>query len=151
MNTLNIFTQESQSEKENIKSKLNSLLKSFKAEQRDILIVLLSMASEQFSKIDSNINNRLYYTLAEICSKLGINENNSLRIEEEISHILNSEVSITTITTVTIQEDSISKKIIEHSESSRIFLEEGLTRSKETNEDLYFVKFSPHVLRMFMN
>ena len=91
--------------------------------ENDVLLVLLTMAFEQRSalvpmdSVNAVSDRRVYYTLAEICRRLGLSENNSNRISKAIKRIASQNLSFKNF-----RYHSPSGKILQAEENTKIIL-----------------------------
>jgi len=123
--------------------------------ENDVLLVLLTMAFEQrsalvpISSIEAVSDRRVYYTLAEICRRLGLSENNSNRISKAIKRIASQNLSFKNF-----RYHSPSGKILQAEENTKIILKSGRIRSGGTREgflsnhsDFFYVEFDHNIIK----
>ncbi len=123
--------------------------------ENDVLLVLLTMAHEQrkalvaIDLIESVSDRRVYYTLAEICRRLGLSENNSNRISKAIKRIASQNLSFKNF-----KYHSPSGKILQAEENTKIILKSGRIRSGGTREgflnnhsDYFYVEFDHNIIK----
>ncbi len=123
--------------------------------ENDVLLVLLTMAFEQRSalvpidSIEASSDRRVYYTLAEVCRRLGLSENNSNRISKAIKRIASQNLSFKNF-----RYHSPSGKILQAEENTKIILKSGRIRSGGTREgfltnhsDFFYVEFDHNIIK----
>ena len=123
--------------------------------ENDVLLVLLTMAFEQRSalvpmdSVNAVSDRRVYYTLAEICRRLGLSENNSNRISKAIKRIASQNLSFKNF-----RYHSPSGKILQAEENTKIILKSGRIRSGGTREgflsnhsDFFYVEFDHNIIK----
>jgi hypothetical protein len=123
--------------------------------ENDVLLVLLTMAFEQRSSlvpihaVESITNQRVYYTLAEICRRLGLSENNSNRISKAIKRIASQNLSFKNF-----RYHSPTGKILQAEENTKIILKNGRIRSGQTRDgflnnhsDYFYVEFDHNIIK----
>ena len=123
--------------------------------ENDVLLVLLTMAFEQRSalvpidSIEAVSDRRVYYTLAEVCRRLGLSENNSNRISKAIKRIASQNLSFKNF-----RYHSPSGKILQAEENTKIILKSGRIRSGGTREgflsnhsDFFYVEFDHNIIK----
>lgn len=127
--------------------------------ENDVLLVLLTMAFEQHTALvpissveavsDARPERRVYYTLAEICRRLELSENNSNRIGKAIQRIASQNLSFKNF-----RYHSPTGKILQAEENTKIILKSGRVRhgvSKDTfladHTDVSYVEFDHNIIR----
>lgn len=123
--------------------------------ENDVLLVLLTMAFEQrnslvpIDSVENTSGRRVYYTLAEICRRLGLSENNSNRVSKAIKRIASQNLSFKNF-----RYHSPSGKILQAEEYTKIILKSGRVRSGNTREgflnnhtDYFYVEFDHNIIK----
>jgi hypothetical protein len=123
--------------------------------ENDVLLVLLTMAFEQRSlpvanqSLKPSNDQRVYYTLAEICRRLGLSENNSNRISKAIKRIASQNLSFKNF-----RYHSPTGKILQAEENTKIILKNGRIRSGGTRDgflnnhsDYFYVEFDHNIIK----
>jgi hypothetical protein len=125
------------------------------AVENDVLLVLLTMAFDQrkvpamIDNVEQTNNHRVYYTLAEICKRLGLSENNSTRVSKAIKRIGSQNLSFKNF-----RYHSPTGKIIQAEENTKIILKNGRVRYGSTKDgflanhsDVFYVEFDHNIIR----
>lgn len=125
------------------------------AVENDVLLCLLTMAFDQrnvpavMGNTEQTNNHRVYYTLAEICKRLGLSENNSTRVSKAIKRIASQNLSFKNF-----RYHSPTGKIIQAEENTKIILKSGRVRYGSTKEgflanhsDFFYVEFDHNIIQ----
>ena len=120
--------------------------------ENDVLLVLLTMAWEQR---DRNKNSkekrngfRVYYTLAEVCRRLGLSENSRNKVARAIKRIKSQN-----LTTKNFAYNSLSGDVALVNEETKIILKSGRVRVGQTDvdfghfQDVFFIEFDSYIVK----
>ncbi|MCR9204980.1 MAG: hypothetical protein NXH75_10405, partial [Halobacteriovoraceae bacterium] len=120
--------------------------------ENDVLLVLLTMAWEQR---DRNKNSRdkmngfrVYYTLAEVCRRLGLSENSRNKVARAIKKIKSQSMQ-----TKNFGYNAHTGKIALVNEDTKIILKSGRVRVGATDvdfanyQDVFFVEFDSYIVK----
>lgn len=121
----------------------------------DVLAVLLTLASEQKDMARKVMSNgfRVYYTLAEICRRLKLPENNSFNVSESISNICSQKLILNNF----VYKSDV-KKAIKDVQETKIILKRGRITSSDANgcefqdfSSYFYVEFDSNIISNLFN
>ena len=125
------------------------------AVENDVLLVLLTMAYEQKNSLNivdqSEISSdkRVYFTLAEICRRLGLDAGSSGRIKKSINRIMSQK-----ITFKQLDYTPKTNKFVDDINNSSIIVRDGRVRVSnktdiDTYRELFYVDFDSYIVNKF--
>ena len=121
------------------------------AMENDVLISLLSMAVDQKNKHqETSGKKRVFYSLAEICRRLGISEGSSGRVKSAIEKIKAQKVSFKNYIYVAETSEYFKGEF-----NTRIILSDGKVTMGSVNSDtikeFFYADFEPVIIKNLLN
>lgn len=120
--------------------------------ENDVLLVLLTMAWEQRDKNHNSKERkngfRVYYTLAEVCRRLGLSENSRNKVARAINKIKSQKML-----TKNFAYNALSGDIGLVSEDTRIILKSGRVRVGASDldfghyQDVFYIEFDSYIVK----
>jgi len=123
------------------------------AMENDVLVSLLSMAIEQKNKNiqESEGKFRVYYSLASICTRLGISVGSSGRVALALENIKSQNITFKNFgyfsKTSEFVEGEFNTRIILSSGRVRV----GKTNTNENSKELFYADFEPKIIKNLFN